>query len=154
MNKQANLLHALEHYRSGGLVIVTDDQSRENEGDLIVRADLLTPEQTAFIVRHTTGILCVAMTESSARRLGLPRMLERNQDQRGTAFTVSVDLKEGITTGVSAQERTQTIQALADENSTAETFARPGHIFPSSHIGIYCKAGQGIPRPQSCSPCW
>lgn len=130
MNKQANLLHALEHYRSGGLVIVTDDQSRENEGDLIVRADLLTPEQTAFIVRHTTGILCVAMTESSARRLGLPRMLERNQDQRGTAFTVSVDLKEGITTGVSAQERTQTIQALADENSTAETFARPGHIFP------------------------
>lgn len=130
MNKESKLLQALEHYRSGGLVIVTDDESRENEGDLIVRADLITPEQTAFMVRHTTGILCVAMTESSARALDLPRMLERNEDQRGTAFTVSVDLREGITTGVSAKERTLTIHALADENSTPETFARPGHIFP------------------------
>ena len=130
MNDQSKVLQALEHFRSGGLVIVTDDESRENEGDLIVRADLITPEQTAFMVRHTTGILCVAMTESSARRLDLPRMLERNEDQRGTAFTVSVDLKEGISTGVSAIERTMTIRALADESSTPETFARPGHIFP------------------------
>lgn len=130
MNKGSQLLQALEHYRSGGLVIVTDDESRENEGDLIVRADLITPEQTAFMVRYTTGILCVAMTESSARALDLPRMLERNEDQRGTAFTVSVDLREGIATGVSAKERTLTIHALADENSTPETFARPGHIFP------------------------
>lgn len=130
MDRQGNLLHALEQYRSGGVVIVTDDESRENEGDLIVRADLVTPEQTAFMIRHTTGILCVAMTESSARRLDLPRMLERNEDRRGTAFTISVDLKEGISTGVSAVERTKTIRALADENSTAITFARPGHIFP------------------------
>lgn len=130
MSNEARVLHALERFRSGGLVIVTDDESRENEGDLIVRADLITPEQTAFIVRHTTGILCVAMTESSAKRLDLPRMLERNEDQRGTAFTVSVDLREGITTGVSASDRTKTIRALADENSTPEIFARPGHIFP------------------------
>lgn len=130
MNNEARVLHALEHFRVGGLVIVTDDESRENEGDLIVRADLITPEQTAFIVRHTTGILCVAMTESRAKRLDLPRMLERNEDQRGTAFTVSVDLREGITTGVSALERTKTIHALADESSTPTTFARPGHIFP------------------------
>ena len=130
MNNQSKVLQALEHFRSGGLVIVTDDELRENEGDLIVRADLITPEQTAFMVRYTTGILCVAMTESNARRLDLPRMLERNEDQRGTAFTVSVDLKEGITTGVSAIERTMTIRALADESSTPETFARPGHIFP------------------------
>ena len=118
MNKESALLHALEHYRAGGFVIVTDDESRENEGDLIVRADLITPEQTAFMVTHTTGILCVAMSESSARHLDLPRMVERNEDQRGTAFTVSVDLREGITTGVSAAERTKTIHALADENST------------------------------------
>ena len=130
MDKQVDLLQALEHYRSGGLIIVTDDESRENEGDLIVRADLITQEQTAFMVRYTTGILCVAMTESSARSLDLPRMLERNEDQRATAFTVSVDLREGITTGVSAVERTRTIHALSDENSTPETFARPGHIFP------------------------
>lgn len=130
MNNEDRVHNALERYRVGGLVIVTDDESRENEGDLIVRADLITPEQTAFIVRHTTGILCVAMTELSAKRLDLPRMLERNEDQRGTAFTVSVDLREGITTGVSAIERTKTIRALADENSTPSTFARPGHIFP------------------------
>jgi 3,4-dihydroxy 2-butanone 4-phosphate synthase/GTP cyclohydrolase II len=130
MNNEVRVLHALERFRAGGLVIVTDDESRENEGDLIVRADLITSEQTAFIVRHTTGILCVAMTESSAKRLDLPRMLERNEDQRGTAFTVSVDLREGITTGVSALERTKTIHALADESSTPTTFARPGHIFP------------------------
>lgn len=130
MNKGGNLLEAIERYRSGGLVIVTDDESRENEGDLIVRADLITSEQSAFMVRYTTGILCVAMTESSARRLDLPRMLERNEDQRATAFTVSVDLRDGITTGVSAIERTMTIHALADENSTPSTFSRPGHIFP------------------------
>ena len=130
VNKESALLHALEHYRAGGFVIVTDDESRENEGDLIVRADLITPEQTAFMVTHTTGILCVAMSESSARHLDLPRMVERNEDQRGTAFTVSVDLREGITTGVSAAERTKTIHALTDENSTPETFSRPGHIFP------------------------
>lgn len=130
MNNQSALLFALEHFRSGGFVVVTDDESRENEGDLIVRADLITPDQTAFMVRHTTGILCVAMTEPSAKRLDLPRMLERNEDQRSTAFTVSVDLRQGITTGVSATERTMTIHALADEGSTPETFARPGHIFP------------------------
>jgi 3,4-dihydroxy 2-butanone 4-phosphate synthase/GTP cyclohydrolase II len=130
VNSANRVNSAIERYRAGGLVIVTDDESRENEGDLIVRADLVTVEQTAFIIRHTTGILCVAMDESSAKRLGLPRMLERNQDQRSTAFTVSVDLREGITTGVSAEERTRTIQALADQNSTLETFARPGHIFP------------------------
>ena len=130
MSRNQNLDYALEVFRSGGLVIVTDDKSRENEGDLIVRADLITGEQAAFMVRHTTGILCVAMDESSAKRLDLPRMLERNEDQRSTAFTVSVDLREGITTGVSAEERTKTIRALADETSRPNTFARPGHIFP------------------------
>ena len=130
MNNQERIAFALERYRAGGLVIVSDDENRENEGDLIARADLLTSEQTAFMIRHTTGILCVAMSEASAKRLDLPRMVERNEDRRGTAFTVSVDLREGITTGVSAQERTQTIRALADSASTPETFARPGHIFP------------------------
>jgi 3,4-dihydroxy 2-butanone 4-phosphate synthase/GTP cyclohydrolase II len=130
VDKKGKLLLALEHYRSGGLLIVTDDESRENEGDLVARADLITPERTAFMVRHTTGILCVAMTELSAKRLDLPRMLEQNEDQRATAFTVSVDLRVGITTGVSALERTQTIHALADESATPKTFARPGHIFP------------------------
>ena len=128
MNNQERIAFALERYRAGRLVIVSDDENRENEGDLIARADLLTSEQTALMIRHTTGILCVAMSEASAKLLDLPRMVERNEDRRGTAFTVSVDLREGITTGVSAQERTQTIRALADSASTPETFARPGHI--------------------------
>lgn len=111
-------------------MIVTDDESRENEGDLIVLAERVSPEQTAFMVRHTTGILCVAIDRATARRLELPLMYEANQDKRRTAFTVSVDLIEGITTGVSAHERTLTIRALANPQVTANDYSRPGHIFP------------------------
>ena len=121
---------ALSEFAQGKFLIVTDDESRENEGDLIVLAEKVTPEQTAFMVRHTTGILCVAIDRATARRLELPLMYEANQDKRRTAFTVSVDLVEGITTGVSAHERTLTIRALANPEATASDFSRPGHIFP------------------------
>jgi 3,4-dihydroxy 2-butanone 4-phosphate synthase/GTP cyclohydrolase II len=121
---------ALAEFAQGKFLIVTDDESRENEGDLIVLAEKVTPEQTAFMVRHTTGILCVAIDRATARRLELPLMYEANQDKRRTAFTVSVDLVEGITTGVSAHERTLTIRALANPEATASDFSRPGHIFP------------------------
>ena len=121
---------ALAEFAAGKFLIVTDDESRENEGDLIVLAEKVTAEQTAFMVRHTTGILCVAIDRSTARRLDLPLMYENSQDKRKTAFTVSVDLAEGLTTGVSAKERTSTIRALADNKSQAKDFARPGHIFP------------------------
>ena len=120
---------ALEEFAAGKFLIVTDDESRENEGDLIVLAEKVTPEQTAFMVRHTTGILCVAINRATARRLELPLMYESNQDKRKTAFTVTVDLAN-VTTGVSAIERTSTIRALADGNSQASDFIRPGHIFP------------------------
>ncbi|MFM6940476.1 MAG: 3,4-dihydroxy-2-butanone-4-phosphate synthase [Candidatus Planktophila sp.] len=121
---------ALEDFAAGKFLIVTDDESRENEGDLIVLAEKVTPEQTAFMVRHTTGILCVAIDRATARRLELPLMYESNQDVRKTAFTVSVDAASGITTGVSAIERTRTINLLASSNSHARDFIRPGHIFP------------------------
>ena len=121
---------ALAEFAEGKFLIVTDDESRENEGDLIVLAERVTPEQTAFMVRHTTGILCVAIDRSTARRLELPLMYEANQDKRRTAFTVSVDLVEGVTTGVSAHERTLTIRALANPKVSANDFSRPGHIFP------------------------
>jgi 3,4-dihydroxy 2-butanone 4-phosphate synthase/GTP cyclohydrolase II len=120
---------ALEDFKAGKFLIVTDDESRENEGDLIVLAEKVTTEQTAFMVRHTTGILCVAIDRATARRLDLPMMYESNQDKRKTAFTVTVDLAN-VTTGVSAQERTSTIRALADSGSKAQDFIRPGHIFP------------------------
>jgi len=121
---------ALKEFAAGKFLIVTDNESREDEGDLIVLAEKVTAEQTAFMVRHTTGILCVAIDKATARRLELPMMYESNQDKRKTAFTVTVDLAEGITTGVSAVERTATINALSNPNTKAEDLVRPGHIFP------------------------
>jgi 3,4-dihydroxy 2-butanone 4-phosphate synthase / GTP cyclohydrolase II len=126
----SNFEKAIAAYKSGQLIIVVDDESRENEGDLMMRADMATPEKVAFMVRHTTGILCVAMPASRAKALRLPLMVEQNQDARKTAFTVSVDYKKGLTTGVSATERSATIAALANSQSTPADFVRPGHIFP------------------------
>ena len=127
---QSNFLAALDRFRRGDMVIVVDDHDRENEGDLIMLAEHATTEKTAFMVRHTTGILCVAITAEHAYRLRLPYMVEQNQDARKTAFTVSIDLAEGVTTGVSAQERTATIRALGSPTSRDTDFIRPGHIFP------------------------
>ena len=112
------------------MLIVVDDHERENEGDLIMLAAHATTEKTAFMVRHTTGILCVAITAENAHRLRLPYMVEQNEDVKKTAFTVSVDLAEGITTGVSAQERAATVRALGSATSHDTDFVRPGHIYP------------------------
>ena len=125
-----NFLDALDRFRRGEMVIVVDDHDRENEGDLIMLAEHATAEKTAFMVRHTTGILCVAITAERAHHLRLPYMVEQSQDVRKTAFTVSVDLAEGITTGVSAVERTATIRALGSSTSLPTDFIRPGHIYP------------------------
>ncbi len=126
----SNLQEALAAYKAGELLIVVDDENRENEGDLMMLAEAATPQKVAFMVKHTTGILCVAMTRIRARELKLPLMVENNQDARRTAFTVSVDFKDGLTTGVSATERSATVRALANTNSVAEDFIRPGHVFP------------------------
>jgi 3,4-dihydroxy 2-butanone 4-phosphate synthase/GTP cyclohydrolase II len=154
-----SIKEALEDFAAGKFLIVTDDESRENEGDLIVLAEKVTPEQTAFMVRHTTGILCVAIDKATARRLELPMMYESNQDVRKTAFTVSVDFAEGISTGVSAVERTTTINALADENTSAQQFVRPGHIFPLiandgglSARGGHTEAGLALAQLVGASP--
>ena len=125
-----NFLEALDRFRRGDMVIVVDDHDRENEGDLIMLAEHATAEKTAFMVRYTTGILCVAITSEHAHQLRLPYMVEYSQDVRKTAFTVSVDLAEGITTGVSAAERTATIRALGSATSRPTDFIRPGHIYP------------------------
>jgi len=121
---------ALAAYKNGDFIIVTDDADRENEGDLMLLAEKATTEKVAFMVRHTTGILCVAMTQERARALHLPLMVEENQDSKKTAFTVSVDYKVGLTTGVSAQERANTVRALAATSAVASDFIRPGHVFP------------------------
>jgi len=121
---------ALDVFRDGGFVIVTDDVDRENEGDLFLLASAATTEKIGFMIRYTSGVICVAMTEERSRQLHLPLMVKQNQDTKRTAFTVTVDAKHEITTGISAKERANTIRALADLASTAEDFIRPGHIFP------------------------
>ena len=139
----SNFQAALDAYKNGDLIIVTDDANRENEGDLMLLAEKATTEKVAFMVRHTTGILCVAMTQERARALNLPLMVEVNQDSKKTAFTVSVDYKPGLTTGVSAQERTNTVRALADISVQASDFIRPGHVFPlvAENLGLQARGG-------------
>ena len=116
----------------GEIVVVADDEDRENEGDLIMAADAATPEAITFFVRHTSGVICVALTPERCNDLRLPLMVPpiANNEAQGTAFTVTVDLREGTTTGISAADRTATLRALADDDVTAEAFNRPGHIFP------------------------
>ena len=127
---ETSLQISLEKFKAGGFVIVTDDENRENEGDLFLLASAATTEKIAFMIRHTSGVICVAMTEERSRQLHLPLMVKNNQDTKRTAFTVTVDAKDGITTGISAEERALTIRLLSDLKASAEDFVRPGHIFP------------------------
>ena len=117
-------------FAAGEIVVVTDDDDRENEGDLFVAASLCTPEKMAFIIRNTSGIVCAPVSAEQARRLHLDPMVAANDAPLGTAFTVSVDCRHGLTTGISAEERTNTVRALANGNSGAADFVRPGHVFP------------------------
>ena len=117
-------------FKQGEIVVVTDDDDRENEGDLFVAASLCTPEKMAFMIRHTSGIVCAPLAADQARRLHLDPMVALNDAPLGTAFTVSVDVKHGLTTGISAEERTNTVRALANGNMGAADFVRPGHVFP------------------------
>ncbi|MFM2175231.1 MAG: hypothetical protein RLZZ527_307 [Actinomycetota bacterium] len=125
-----SLSDALTRFAKGEFVIVTDDADRENEGDLFLLASAATAEKLAFMIRYTSGVICVAMNEARSRELHLPLMVKQNQDTKRTAFTVTVDAKAGLTTGISAAERANTIRTLADSQATAEDFIRPGHIFP------------------------
>jgi 3,4-dihydroxy 2-butanone 4-phosphate synthase / GTP cyclohydrolase II len=129
--------------KAGRMVIVMDDESRENEGDLIMAAELATPEAVAFMIRHASGIICVPMEEECLSRLDLPQMVASNSESQRTAFTISVDLRAGTTTGVSSGDRAATIRALADERSKPQDFARPGHIFPlrSRRGGVLVRTG-------------
>lgn len=120
----------IEHFGRGDIVIVTDDDDREGEGDLVMAAEATSAEKVAFYLQHTSGLICTPTTSERCAQLGLPAMVEDNQDAHQTAFTVSVDAVTGTTTGISAADRAQTIRALADDRSVAGDFTRPGHIFP------------------------
>jgi len=130
-------------FARGELVVVTDDDDRENEGDLFIAASMCTPEKMAFIIRHTSGIVCAPMSADDARRLRLDPMVAANDAPLGTAFTVTVDVRHGLTTGISAEERTNTVRALANGNAGAADFVRPGHVFPlvAKEGGVLMRSG-------------
>ncbi|MGH3949379.1 MAG: 3,4-dihydroxy-2-butanone-4-phosphate synthase, partial [Pseudonocardiaceae bacterium] len=128
----------------GEIVVVADDENRENEGDLIMAAEFATEEAMAFFVRHTSGVVCVGMDGARLDDLGLPLMVSEagNGDAMGTAFTITVDARNGTTTGISAADRATTVRALADPTSTEADFARPGHLFP-----LRARPGGVLKRP-------
>jgi 3,4-dihydroxy 2-butanone 4-phosphate synthase/GTP cyclohydrolase II len=134
---------AIKAFARGEIVVVTDDDDRENEGDLFVAASLCTPEKMAFIIRNTSGIVCAPLGAEHARHLHLDPMVSKNEAPLGTAFTVSVDVRHGLTTGISAEERCNTVRALANGNSGASDFVRPGHVFPlvARQGGVLIRSG-------------
>ena len=133
----------IDAFARGELIIVTDDDDRENEGDLFVAASLCTPEKMAFVIRNTSGIVCAPLTVEVAKRLHLDPMVAANDAPLGTAFTVSVDFRHGLTTGISAEERANTVRALANGNVGANDFVRPGHVFPliAKEGGVLMRSG-------------
>src|SRR5215468_6133775 len=139
---------AIAAFGKGEMVIVVDDDDRENEGDLFVAASLCTPEKMAFVIRHTSGIVCAPLALEEARRLHLDPMVALNDAPLGTAFTVSVDVRHGLTTGISAEERTNTVRALANGNFGPSDFVRPGHVFP-----LVAKAGGVLMRSGHTEAC-
>lgn len=134
---------AIEAFKAGEMVVVTDDDDRENEGDLIVAAVHCTPEHMGFIIRHTSGIVCAPLSRQEAARLQLQPMVAHNDAPHSTAFTVSVDYRHDTTTGISAAERCSTVRALANPNAGAADFVRPGHIFPlvAKEGGVLTRSG-------------
>jgi 3,4-dihydroxy 2-butanone 4-phosphate synthase/GTP cyclohydrolase II len=134
---------AIAAFARGEIIVVTDDDDRENEGDLFVAASLCTPEKMAFIIRNTSGIVCAPLSGDEARRLRLDPMVTANDAPLGTAFTITVDVRHGLTTGISAEERSTTVRALANGNSGAADFVRPGHVFPlvAKDGGVLMRSG-------------
>ncbi|RQO78225.1 3,4-dihydroxy-2-butanone-4-phosphate synthase [Aquitalea sp. FJL05] len=149
LNKQAHaddfdaVEQAIAAIAAGGFAVVVDDTDRENEGDLIIAAEKITPQQMAFLVRYSSGVVCVALTGERLDQLQLPLMGSSNNESQRTAFTVTVDYLHGTSTGISAVDRAATLRALADSRIPASDFARPGHIFPLRYApgGVLARPG-------------
>lgn len=141
--KLNSIEEAVEEFRKGEFVIVVDDEDRENEGDLVIAAEKITPEKVNFMLKHARGVLCAPVTVSRCKELDLPHQVADNTSVLGTPFTITIDKLEGCTTGVSAADRAATIRALADPASTPTTFGRPGHINPlyAQEKGVLRRAG-------------
>src|SRR5689334_4767649 len=133
----------LAEMRAGRIVILVDDEDRENEGDLVFAADFVTPEKINFLATHGRGLICMPITEDHAGRLGLRPMVEQNRSRHGTNFTVSIEAAEGISTGISAHDRALTIRIAASDKATAQDIVQPGHVFPliAQRGGVLVRAG-------------
>ena len=158
--KLDNISDAIEDIRQGKIIIVVDDENRENEGDFVCAADLITPELINFMAKHARGLICTPITEKRSRKLNLYPMVSNNTDPMDTAFTVSVDLKgSGVTSGISASDRSKTIKAIVDNDTKPDDLARPGHIFPliAKEGGVLRRTGHteaaiDFARLAGCSP--
>ncbi len=135
---------AIQDLRHGKMIVLVDDEDRENEGDLVIAAEKATPEAINFMAKHGRGLICLAMTGEDLERLGIPQMVKRNTSAFNTAFTVSIEAAEGVTTGISAADRARTIQVAIDSRSTSADVVMPGHIFPirAKEGGVLVRAGQ------------
>lgn len=145
MKKRSDAVsEAIRAFKRGQLVIIVDDPNRENEGDLVLAAEFVTPQKIAFMIRHTGGIVCLALSNAIADHLDLPPMVARNTSKRGTPFTVSIEASEGVTTGISASDRATTIRTAIDPKTNPEDLSRPGHVFPlrAQDGGVLVRAGQ------------
>jgi 3,4-dihydroxy 2-butanone 4-phosphate synthase / GTP cyclohydrolase II len=140
----ATVEEAVEDIRNGRMVVVVDDPDRENEGDLVLAAQFATPEAVNFMATHARGLICLCLTGERCEELGLPQMAQRNETPLGTAFTVSVEAREGVTTGISAADRAHTIQVAIDPDSTPHDLVQPGHVFPlrARDGGVLVRSGQ------------
>ncbi|MBI4237348.1 MAG: bifunctional 3,4-dihydroxy-2-butanone-4-phosphate synthase/GTP cyclohydrolase II [Deltaproteobacteria bacterium] len=150
---------AIHQLRAGRLLILVDDESRENEGDLVMAAEHATPEQINFMAKHGRGLICLSLTEERARQLDLPQMVKENQARHGTGFTVSIDARDGISTGISAADRARTIRLAVDPQCSPGDLVRPGHIFPlqARDGGVLVRAGHteagvDLARLSGCVP--
>lgn len=142
--KTISVEEALEYVRRGQMIIIVDDEDRENEGDLMVAAEKVTPEIINFMAKYGRGLICLSLTKRRVEELQLPPMVTENTARFGTAFTVSIDAREGVTTGISAYDRAKTILTAIDPKTKPEDLARPGHVFPleAKEGGVLARAGQ------------
>lgn len=140
----ATIPEAIAELKAGKMIILVDDEDRENEGDLVQIAEKVTPESINFMAKYARGLICASMVKEDLERLGIPMMVDHNTSQFGTAFTVSVEAASGVTTGISAADRARTIQVLASATSTVKDIVKPGHIFPlrAKEGGVLVRAGQ------------
>ncbi|HEY5577904.1 MAG TPA: 3,4-dihydroxy-2-butanone-4-phosphate synthase, partial [Deferrimonas sp.] len=155
----AKIEEALEDIRAGKMIVLVDDEDRENEGDLTIAADHVTPEAINFMARHGRGLICLSITEERARQLHLPPMVQDNSSPFGTAFTVSIEARKGVTTGISAHDRATTIRVAIAPNARPEDVVRPGHVFPvvARKGGVLVRTGQtegsvDLARLAGCTP--